>query len=199
MFEPARNRPALSSEPGISPLARELRQTRPFRSIGQEALVSLLRTVDLVRREFAAVLEPHGITPQQYNVLRILRGAGELGLPTLEIAHRMVEQTPGITRLLDRLEEKHFVARERCRQDRRQVLCTISPVGLELLAALDEPVLRADQEVLAGLTLEEQETLVHLLERIRAPFQARAARCPSTPNPVTPNPVTPALEPEAKP
>jgi MarR family transcriptional regulator, organic hydroperoxide resistance regulator len=171
----------LAPTPPTSALARELKQARPFRSVGQEALVSLLRTVDLVRRELAAVVEPAGITLQQYNVLRILRGAGEQGLPTLEIAHRMVEQTPGITRLLDRLEEKRLVARERCRQDRRQVLCTIRPTGLELLTALDEPVDRADQEVLAGLTTEQQETLVHLLDRLRAPFQARSPRCPSTP------------------
>src|SRR4030095_9165523 len=102
-----------------SPLQREIRQAKPFRSRGQQVVVALLRTADLVRRVVGRVLEPYDITPQQYNVLRILRGAGDRGLPTLEIGERMIEQTPGITRLLDRLEAKELVRRERCREDRR--------------------------------------------------------------------------------
>ncbi len=82
-----------------SQLQREIKQRKPFQSRAQEAAIGLLRTADTVRREIASVVEPHGITLQQYNVLRILRGAGALGLPTLEIAARMVEQAPGITRL----------------------------------------------------------------------------------------------------
>ena len=84
--------------------------------------MTLLRTADLARRALGAVVEEHAITPQQYNVLRILRGAGASGLPTLEIADRMIEESPGITRLLDRLEAKGLVRRERCPHDRRQVL-----------------------------------------------------------------------------
>src|SRR5229473_5817955 len=112
----------------------EIRQRRPFPSVAHEAIVALLRTADLVRRQVATLVEPHGITPQQYNVLRILRGAGEKGLPTLEIAERMIEQTPGITRLIDRLQTKNLVARERCLTDRRQVFCRITPAGLSLLS-----------------------------------------------------------------
>ncbi|HZJ72423.1 MAG TPA: MarR family transcriptional regulator, partial [Planctomycetota bacterium] len=100
-------------------LQREIRQTRPFPSVEAEAVVGLMRTADVVKRGLARVVEPRGLTLQQYNVLRILRGAGPEGLPTLEIAGRMIEQAPGVTRLLDRLEAKNLVQRARCPRDRR--------------------------------------------------------------------------------
>lgn len=150
-----------------SQLQREIRQGKPFRSRGQEVVVALLRTADLVRRTVGRALEPHDITPQQYNVLRILRGAGEQGLPTLEIADRMIEQAPGVTRLLDRLEVKGLVRRQRCAQDRRQVLCWLTPSGLELVERLDEPVDSADTQAVAMLTPEEQEQLLRMLDSIR--------------------------------
>ncbi len=130
--------------------------------------MSLLRTADLVRRVVGRTLEPYDITAQQYNVLRILRGAGEQGLPTLEIADRMIEQAPGVTRLLDRLEVKGLVRRQRCAQDRRQVLCWLTPTGLELVERLDEPVDSADAEAVAMLTPEEQDRLLRMLDAIRA-------------------------------
>src|SRR6476469_10714438 len=114
-----------------------------------------MRTADLLRRLIGAVVEPRGITAQQYNVMRILRGAGEQGLPTLEIAERMIEQTPGITRLIDRLEAKKLVARERCATDRRQVFCRITAAGLALLAKLDEPVRDIAGEALQQLSKKE--------------------------------------------
>src|SRR5881275_3603411 len=107
------------------PILKELKQTRPFVSPAQEATVALLRTADVVNRLVDLVIEREGITGQQYNVLRILRGAGEQGLPTLDIAERMIEETPGITRLIDRLEAKKLVTRERCNVDRRRVYCRI--------------------------------------------------------------------------
>lgn len=133
----------------------------------QEAAVSLLHTADLVRRSVGAVLDPHDITVQQFNVLRILRGAGEAGLPTLEIAERMVEQTPGITRLIDRLEAKQLVIRQPCSKDRRRIWCRITGEGLALLKRLDSPIRAAEQEGLGGLTASQLETLLSLLERIR--------------------------------
>lgn len=148
-------------------LQRELRQTRPFASAGQEALLGLVRTADHVAHEFAQVIEPAGVTLQQYNVLRILRGAGDAGLPTLEIAERMVERTPGITRLLDRLEAKRLVRRARCPEDRRQMLCWITPDGAALLATLDAPVLQANAALVAGLSPKAQEQLIALLEQVR--------------------------------
>ena len=148
-------------------IQRELRQNVPFKSVTAEAAVSLLRTADLVRRSVAAVVEPHGLTPQQYNVLRILRGAGDRGLPTLDIAQRMVEQTPGITRLIDRLEAKKLVSRERCASDRRQVFCRITPQGLSLLAGLDLPLQEAEEEALSNLSARQLTQLLSLLDRAR--------------------------------
>jgi len=151
-----------------SPLQREIRQGKPFRSRSQEVVVALLRTTDLVRRHLGRVLEPFDITPQQYNVLRILRGAGEQGLPTLEIGERMIEQAPGVTRLLDRLEAKQLVRRERCPQDRRQVLCWLTPAGLELVERLNEPIDAADADAVAMLRPDEQEKLLGLLDAVRS-------------------------------
>lgn len=126
-----------------------------------------MRTADMVRRSVASVVEPAGITPQQYNVLRILRGAGETGLPTLEIAERMIEETPGITRLLDRLESKLLVTRERCDKDRRRVWCRITPQGLDLLRQLDTPLQKADEGALQSLGKHDLEQLIELLDKAR--------------------------------
>ncbi|HEY8021884.1 MAG TPA: MarR family transcriptional regulator, partial [Thermoanaerobaculia bacterium] len=103
-----------------TPLQKELQQRRPFGSRGQESVIAVLRTADLLRRRLSQASEPHGITFQQYNVLRILRGAGGEGLPTLAIGERMVEQAPGVTRLLDRLEAKGLATRSRGESDHRQ-------------------------------------------------------------------------------
>ena len=148
-------------------LQRELKQKRAFASPQQEATVALMRTADLARRLMSAVLESRDITVQQYNVLRILRGAGPDGLPTLEIAERMIEQTPGITRLIDRLEEKVLVSRRRPLEDRRCVYCSISPSGLALLASLDQPVVETGNAAMASLSSKEVAQLVALLDRTR--------------------------------
>jgi DNA-binding MarR family transcriptional regulator len=162
-----------------SRLQRELKQNKPFAVKAEEAAVALIRTADLIRRSVAAVLEPHGITVQQYNVLRILRGAGEYGLPTLEIADRMVEQTPGITRLIDRLEAKRLVSRERCTTDRRQVFCRISPEGLALLLSLDLPLQKSEEAALGVLSPSDLLKLIDLLDRTRAGLNAALATRPS--------------------
>ena len=152
----------------ISHVQRAIKQAQPFPSPAQEGLVGMLVVADRIQRAAAPLLEPHGVTPQQYNVLRILRGAGERGLPTLEIAERMIQQAPGITRLLDRLEAKRLVSRERCRDDRRRVWCRITPAGLTLLAALDQPVDRWDREALGMLSRKQVDMLVELVNVILA-------------------------------
>lgn len=157
--------------PRPSSIGEEIRQTRPFRSRSQEAAVAILRTADLVRRHFSDVIEPHGITLQQYNVLRILRGADGEPLATLEIADRLIERTPGITRLLYRLEEKELVVRHRSEEDRRRVICRITPEGLELLSRLDDAVDEADEASMSALDEEEIETLLELLSEIRRPLR----------------------------
>jgi DNA-binding MarR family transcriptional regulator len=148
-------------------LRDEIRQTRPFESPAQEAILSLFRTTDMVQRMFSKIVEPHGISLQQYNVLRILRGAGKQGIPTLDIADRMVEQTPGITRLLDKLEAKQLVRRERCPEDRRQVLCWITGRGLRLLAQIDKPAVSAGSKATEPLSAEDLRSLISNLEKIR--------------------------------
>lgn len=147
---------------------QEIRQRRPFRSTAHEAVVSLARTADLLHRNFAKVVEPIGLSPEQYNALRILRGAGDEGLPTLEIAARMIQQTPGITRILDKLESKKLVRRKRCEHDRRQVFCWIAPAGEDLLAQLDRAVDRNELDSFRGLTVSQQQQLIELLDRVRA-------------------------------
>lgn len=149
-------------------LQDELRQSKPFESPAHEAILGLYRTADVLQRQFTRLIEPYGISGQQYNVLRILRGAGSQGIPTLEIAERMVEKTPGITRLLDRLEKKHFVRRRRCPEDRRQVLCWITENGLKLLAELDTPINKVGPDLLRPLSHAELKVLIDMLERIRA-------------------------------
>jgi DNA-binding MarR family transcriptional regulator len=153
-----------------------LRQTKPFPSIHDEAFVALLRTADVLRWRIAEVLEPEGVTLTQFNVLRILRGARETGLATLEIGARLVEQAPGITRLIDRLEASGLVRRERPRADRRQVLCHIEAKGLELLARLDATMPQASEVLFSGLNAAQVEQLIASLDAIR---RACAARCTS--------------------
>ena len=138
-----------------------------FRSRAQQAAVGLLRTADALKRSLAQVVEPYGITPQQYNVLRILRGAGPEGLPTLTIGERMIEHTPGVTRLVDRLERKDLVDRKPCAKDRRRVFCRITPKGLELLRVLDEPVNRWDAGAVTVLPPADLDSLISVLDRIR--------------------------------
>ncbi len=155
-----------------SALRDEIKQTRPFSSPSSEAVVSILRTAAVVQRHLSQVVEAGAITIQQYNVLRILRGAGTIGLPTLAIRDRMIEEAAGITRLLDKLETAGFVVRERSTPDRRQVLCHITPAGLRLLTQLDEPVDAANERAIAMLDDPEKVALVELLGAVRAGLSA---------------------------
>lgn len=155
----------MTPDPGL--LQRELKQSRPFLTTGEEAILGILRTGDLVRRHFAQVLEPFEVSTQQYNVLRILRGAGERGLPTLEIAERMVEHSPGITRLIDRLVAHGWADRSRCSEDRRVVYCRITSKGLALLEEVEEPLRVAHDEVLRNLPESQQKALIGLLDALR--------------------------------
>jgi MarR family transcriptional regulator, organic hydroperoxide resistance regulator len=157
-----------------SALREELKQTRPFHSSAHEALLSILRTAALVQRVTAQVVEATGVTVQQYNVLRILRGAGEAGLPTLAIRDRMIEEAAGITRLLDKLESAGFVVRERSTPDRRQVLCQITPAGLALLANLDAPMDAMTESSFSTLDEPEKRALVDFLGAVRVACRTMA-------------------------
>jgi len=149
-------------------IAEELRRAEPLRSKGHEALLALFRTADMAKHRFTDLFDREGVTFQQYNVLRILRDAGPQGLPTLEIGERMIERTPGVTRIVDRLVAKRWVGRERCTDDRRKVWCRITDRGRALLARLDDPVAEADDDIFSGLDPLELERLVHSLDVLRA-------------------------------
>ena len=154
-----------------SRLQQEIKQTRPFASKAHEAFLSILKTADLLRRRAAKTLEPHRLSLEQYNILRILRGAGDEGLPTLEVASRLIEQSPAITRMMDKLEAKKLIRRQRCERDRRQVLCWITPAGLDLLSNLDGPVVESDLDGLARIGDSPLSDLIRLLERVREEFE----------------------------
>jgi len=152
----------------VTSVKDEIRQTKPFKTARQEALVALLRTSDELRRFLTETVQPAGITLQQYNGLRILRGAGGRALPTLEVAERMIERTPGVTRLIDRLADNGWVERHRCGEDRRRVLCSITDEGLALLESLDDEVEASDRAALGGLSDDDVARLTELLDRMRA-------------------------------
>ena len=159
-------------------VAEEIHQIRPFQSPGHEAAVTLRRTVAVLDRHYAPIFESAGLTAAQYNVLRILRGAGAAGLATLAIRDRLVDLSPGITRLIDRLEAADLVTRDRDADDRRQVTCRITPAGSALLAKLDRSVDQADATVVDALTAAEQRTLVRLLDLVRSGLAARRDASP---------------------
>lgn len=160
----------MSGDDSVRPpsIHEEIQQSKPFRSRSQEAYLALLRTADDSKRYISRVLEPAGVTIQQYNVLRILRGAGKEGLPTLVVADRMLERTPGVTRLIDRMERKGWVERSRCTEDRRRVWCKITPPGLDLLDRLEEPVKDCDEVFNDVLDEEELGVLIGYLDAVRA-------------------------------
>lgn len=149
-------------------IGEDIKQRKPFRTRSQEAYLGLLRAADDLKRRTTAVIETAGVTLQQYNVLRILRGAGEEGLPTLTIGDRMLQRTPGVTRLIDRMEAKGWVVRRRCAEDRRRVWCAITDEGLSLIDPLDIPVNALDDFLLGPLDQIELAALVDYLDRIRA-------------------------------
>ena len=158
----------------MTSLQQELKKKRPFEMPEQEALLNLLRTADQLQIRFARLFRRFGLTPQQYNILRILRGEGK-PLPILEIASRMITVVPGITGLIDRLETAGLVCRKRCDEDRRVVYVCISEKAMNLLGQIDEPLLNLHRELLGHLESHELASLNQLLERAREPMLAEPA------------------------
>ena len=145
----------------------EIRQTKPFDSLEEEAQIALQRTADRLHWRLSEMLKPHGLSPTQYNALRILRGAGGEGWACSEIAERRINRDPDITRLVDRLERRGLVARSREGRDRRVTTTRITPAGLELLESLDRPIEEFNQRMLGPLGEQRLRTLVQLLESAR--------------------------------
>ena len=164
-----------------SAVQSEIRQNKPFRSTAQEATIALLRTASVVNRTLARVVEPSGLSLAQYNALRIIRGAGTGGIPTLSIRERMIEEGTTITRLLDKLEEAGLIRRERSYPDRRQVLCFVSDTGRALLDTLDPQVDSADEAVVSTLSDAQLDRFIELLDVVRkANAERGAARSAAT-------------------
>jgi DNA-binding MarR family transcriptional regulator len=149
-------------------LAGEIRQTQPFRSVEGEAILNIQRTASVLEQALVEALRPSGLSPTQYNVLRILRGAGEAGLACQEIAERMVARDPDITRLLDRLEVRSLVGRARSGKDRRVVLVRLTGSGAALVGGLDEHVEALPGRLLGHMGERRVRALIDLLELARA-------------------------------
>ena len=145
------------------------RKTRaPQTHLEEQVFVNVMRTADALARGGEALLKPTGLSATQYNVLRILRGAGTQGLACREVGCRMISRDPDITRLLDRMESRGLIARAREEQDRRVVKTRITPEGLRVLAELDAPVQELHRRQLNHLPAKELRQLSRLLERVRA-------------------------------
>ena len=145
----------------------DIQQTKPFASLEDEAIVALQRTADRLHWRLSEMLKAHRLSPTQYNALRILRGAGNQGRACSEIAERMINRDPDITRLVDRLERRGLAVRSREGQDRRVITTRITPAGLELLQTLDGPVEEFNCKMLGALGEQRLQTLIGLLEVIR--------------------------------
>ncbi|MBP3192120.1 MarR family winged helix-turn-helix transcriptional regulator [Natronogracilivirga saccharolytica] len=148
-------------------LKEEIRQNQEFESVQQEAIISLLLTTDRLKRRLSDLTGQYDITPQQYNVLRILYGAGSRGLPTLEIMNRMIERSPGITRLLDRIDRKGLMTKQRSTSDRRTQICTITPEGIRLIDEMSGPMKELTRDVMSHLDDKKLRDLLELLFLVR--------------------------------
>jgi DNA-binding MarR family transcriptional regulator len=150
---------------------KQKRQTRgtgsePKTTLEAQVFVNLLRAADSLTRGAEALLKPSGLSGTQYNVLRILRGAGTEGLLCREIGCRMISRDPDITRLLDRMESRGLISRTRGEEDRRVVKTRITPEGIRVLEELDAPVQELHRRQLHRLAAAELQKLSRILERV---------------------------------
>lgn len=149
-----------------SAVGEELHQTKPFATIEEELLVSLLRTTDVLSARFEQMIRPFNISMTQYNVLRILRGAGPDGRTCGEIGERMIAREPDVTRLLDRMEKSGLIKRTRDTSDRRVVVTRITNAGLKLLDEID-PKLREIDGLVKPMGERKIENMLKLLDDLR--------------------------------
>ena len=149
-------------------LREELKQRKPFRNLREEAVLNVWRTADFLAHHLQVLLKTRGVSQTQYNVLRILRGAGKEGIALGEIAGRMLTHDPDITRLMNRLVRRGLARRVRIREDRRVILARITAAGVKLLADLEGPVEQLIDEMMGALNGSQMEALIALLERARS-------------------------------
>jgi len=148
-------------------LREELKQTRPFASLEQEVVLEIQRTEQIVMRWVVEALKPSGLTPQQFNILRILRGAGPDPLSASQICERMVTHDPDLTRLLDRLEAAGMIRKERHADDRRVVNVHVTEAGHETVERASVAVSARIKEALRGIGATRLSELADLLELVR--------------------------------
>ncbi len=148
-------------------LQEDLKQTKPFKCLEEETYLSIVRTAAVLEHRFAQALKRYKLTPTQYNVLRMLRGAGANGLCRSEVGERLVTNVPDVTRLLDRMEETGLIARQRSSSDRRYVTARISPRGLDLVNRLDASISAIHHEQLGHVDKRALRALVDLLTSVR--------------------------------
>lgn len=147
-------------------LQDELKKRNPFDSVEQEATLAIMRTSDLLENRLARLLRESGLTPTQYNVLRILRGEGK-PLPCLEVAERMIQIAPAITRVVDQLLDRRLITKKQSTEDRRVYLIDLTPKAKRLLHQLDQPVLDLHAALLAGVPRTDLNSLVRILRAAR--------------------------------
>ncbi len=150
-------------------IQQEIQQTKPVPSLEEEAYLNVQRTANVLLQGLTEVLRAHDLTPTQYNVLRILRGAGDTGLTAGEVGDRMITRDPDVTRLLDRLEKRGLAKRWRCTHDRRVVWTRLTPAGSAAIAPLDAEIAELHLRQVAHLGAERLTTLISLLEAARDP------------------------------
>jgi DNA-binding MarR family transcriptional regulator len=141
-------------------------KNKSFSSMEREAFIAILRTSDRLQLRITEFLKPHGLSPTQFNALRILRGAGEAGLACSEIGERMINHDPDITRLMDRLEKRGLVQRRREKDDRRVITAHITPAGLDMLKTIDRPLEEFHRQIMAAVSETKLQTLIRLLEKV---------------------------------
>ena len=157
-----------------SKLQDEIKQVKPFGSLQEELWLNLSRTAAFAGHAVEQQLRPYGLSPTQYNVLRILRGAGPKGLCQFEIGDRLVAQVPDVPRIIDRMEKAGWVQRERGTEDRRVVMASLTPAGMNLAGELDGELAGIVEEIFTALTHEEMERLNDLLVTAR---ETQARKC----------------------
>ena len=151
----------------MAPTTTAKKARKPSSTLEQEAYLSLLRTSDALARGAEEVIKPFGLSGTQYNILRILRGAGAQGLCCHEAAERMLTHDPDITRLLDRLERRGLIVRARASSDRRVITAQITPEGLRILAKLDKPIEECHRRQFGHLGSRRLAQLIELLNSAR--------------------------------
>ena len=150
-------------------LARELKQNRPFVLREEEAALNIARTHEFLQQRFSEFLKQYQLTPTQYNMLRILRGAGAEGVTCSQATERMLSPDPDITRLLDRMEARRLIIRERSKQDRRVVVTRLTPEGLALANQIDEPLADFHKCNMGHIGEQKLLEMIDTLETLRSP------------------------------